>query len=172
MFILLDAFVGFTERRGLQQGRYPHPSASALPLASATPNPVLIRNDKILRDNAGGLCPTASPRRPPETTLCAFRCPVGVCDAALLALRYCMVWCMVCLVGLAVPLCVCKRGWAKRRNNPFGVQAIVLFFNVRYCVLGAVPMVGRRLRLSVPWSPKMTLREEGRPMVPATPRAF
>ena len=41
-----------------------------------------------------------------------------------------------------------------------------------YCVLGAVPMVGRRLRLSVPWSLKMTLREEGRPMGPATPRAF
>ena len=41
-----------------------------------------------------------------------------------------------------------------------------------YCVLGAVPMVGRHLCLSVPWSLKTTLRKEGRPMGPATPRAF
>ena len=130
------------------------------------------KNKREPKNAIGGLCPTASPRRPPVTIPCAFRCSEGVCDAALLALRYCMVWCMFCLVCLAVPLLSCKRGWAKRRNNPVGVPAIVFFFHISYCVLGAVPMVGRRLRLSVPWSPKTTLREEGRPMGPATPRAF
>ena len=88
----------------------------------------------------------------------------------LLAILYGMLY--VCPVSIDVPFLSCKRGWAKRRNNPFGVLVIVFFCHTSYCVLGAVPMVGRRSRLSVPWSLNTTLRKEGRPMGPATPRAF
>ena len=107
-----------------------------------------------------------------ETTLCVFRCSVGVCVDALLACDIVWYGCELCPVCPVAPLCFLTIGWAKCRNNPFGVRILVFLHNACTCVLGAVPMVGRRSRLSVPWSLKTTPRKEGRPMGPATPRVF
>ena len=58
---------------------------------------------------------------------CVFRCSAGVCDAGASCLRYCMVWCKLCLVCPVVPLCFMTIGWAKCRNDPFGVPDILSF---------------------------------------------
>ena len=111
----------------------------------------------------GGRCPTASAWLPLETTLCVFRCQAGVCDGALLDCD--IVWYVVqrSLVSPVIPLCFSAQRVGEVSEQPFRGPRHLVFLNVGYCVLGADPMVGRCLRLSVPWSLKTAL---------ATPRVF
>ena len=46
-------------------------------------------------------------------------------------------------------------------TNPFRDRRRLVFPLDAIALWGGVPMVGRRLRLSVPWSLKTTLRKEG-----------
>ena len=76
-----------------------------------------------------------------ETTPCEFRCSEGVYDDALLACD--IVWYGVCSVlsVLLSSLAFLIRGWAKRRNNPFGVIALFLLL-ISSWVWGRFPWWG------------------------------
>ena len=101
-----------------------------------------------------------------------FRCQAGVCDDALLDCD--IVWYVVrdLLSVLLSRFVFLPKGVGEVSEQPFRGPRHLVFLNVGYCVLGADPVVGRCLRLSVPWSLKTALRKEGRPMGPATPRVF
>ena len=109
---------------------------------------------------AGGRCPTTSSSWPPVTTLCAAKLLHGVCVIAPLVWPYCTVHVLVlpCLLVCSVSLFLSgmeTEEWAKCRNITFRVQVLCLDLSA-VCVLGAVPAVGRLLRLSVLRSPKTT----------------
>ena len=111
------------------------------------------------------------PRRGPGNHPCEFRCPVCVCDAALLAcdiVRYGV----SSVLSVSLSRLVSDKRVGEVSEHTLSESKIPCSSSFYSCVLRAVPMVGRHLCLSVPWSLKTTLRKEGRPMGPATPRAF
>ena len=112
--------------------------------------------------------PRGFPWKPPFA--CFGARLVSAMVRSLIAILYGMLSEISCL-SCYPALFFCPKG-GRSVGTTFRGPRHLVFLNVGYCVLGADPMVGRCLRLSVPWSLKTALRKEGRPMGPATPRVF
>ena len=95
----------------------------------------------------GGRCPSPSAWGPPVNHSCAFPCDSGSClRNCASCLRYCkgictgQVYCLsLCPVWIAA-----KKSGPSDGTNPFGVHSSCSLFSC-YCVMGAVPLVGRPL---------------------------